>query len=49
MKNKYNVIITGSTGMLGKACLLESIKDDRIEKILLINRSKIDIISPKIK
>lgn len=49
MKNRYNVIITGSTGMLGKACLLESIKDERIEKILLINRSKINISSPKIK
>ncbi len=43
-----NVIITGSSGMVGKGVLLESIEDSRIHKILLINRSKTDVKSSKI-
>lgn len=43
------VIITGSTGMVGKGVLLECIDDSAVEKILLINRSPIDIAHPKIK
>lgn len=35
------VIITGSTGMVGKGVLLECIDDLTVEKILLINRSPI--------
>lgn len=42
------VIITGSTGMVGKGVLLECIDDSTVEKILLINRSPIDIAHPKI-
>ncbi len=48
-KDKYNVIITGSTGMVGKGVLLECLKDKRIEKILLINRNNIDIKNTKIQ
>lgn len=44
----YKVIITGSTGMVGKGCLLECIDDDRVKEVLLINRSNIDIKNPKI-
>lgn len=44
-----NIIITGSTGMVGKAILLEAVEDPRINKILLINRSSIRIDNPKIE
>ena len=44
-----NVIITGATGMVGKGVLLESLDNDRIKQILLINISSIDIKHPKIK
>jgi nucleoside-diphosphate-sugar epimerase len=43
------VIITGSTGMVGKGVLLECIDDARVENILLINRSSVAITHPKIK
>ncbi len=35
----YKIIITGSTGMVGKGCLLECLDDNRVEEVLLINRS----------
>ncbi|RIJ43179.1 NAD-dependent epimerase/dehydratase family protein [Pontibacter oryzae] len=43
------VILTGATGMVGKGVLLECLDDDRIEQVLLINRSSIAIDHPKIK
>lgn len=43
------VIITGSTGMVGKSVLLECLKSNDVTEILLINRSPIDISDPKIK
>ena len=43
------VIITGSTGMVGKGVLLECIDDARVENILLINRSSITMSHPQIK
>ena len=43
-----DVLITGSTGMVGKSVLYECIKDDRINKIYLINRSSNGIKSLKI-
>ncbi len=46
--SKINVIITGSTGMIGKACLLESIDSPDVEAILLVNRSPIDVKHPKV-
>jgi len=49
MNINMKVIITGSTGMVGKGVLLECIDDSRVEKILLINRSPIAITHPKIK
>lgn len=42
------VLITGSTGMVGKGVLLECIEDERISEIVLINRKPIDINSEKI-
>jgi len=46
---RKSVIITGATGMVGKSVLLECIEDSRIEQILLINRSPINIHHTKIK
>lgn len=43
------VIITGSTGMVGKAVLLECIDDTRVDEILLINRHPLGIANPKVK
>ena len=43
------VIITGSTGMVGKGVLLECIDDSNVTDILLINRNPIDIKNDKIK
>src|SRR5688572_7809564 len=43
------VIITGSTGMVGKGVLLECIDSPEVESILLVNRNQIDITHPKIK
>lgn len=45
----YSVIITGTTGMVGKGVLLECIDAKDIEKILLINRSSVGIKHAKIK
>jgi len=43
-----NIIITGATGMVGKAVLLEAIEDNRIKKITLINRRTVGVNYPKI-
>jgi uncharacterized protein YbjT (DUF2867 family) len=39
---KYNVIITGASGMIGEAVLLECLESETIEKVLVINRSSIN-------
>ena len=43
-----NIIITGSTGMVGKGVLLECLDHHQVAKILLINRNPIGINHPKI-
>ena len=43
-----DVLITGSTGMVGKSVLQECIKDKRVKKIYLINRIPVNLKSPKI-
>ncbi len=43
------VIITGSTGMVGKGVLLECLEDARIEKVLVINRHSLGMQNPKLK
>jgi nucleoside-diphosphate-sugar epimerase len=45
----YKVIITGTTGMVGKGVLLECIDADNIEQILLVNRKSANIFHPKVK
>lgn len=42
-------IITGSTGMVGKAVLLECIDDARVKEVLLINRNPLAISHLKVK
>ncbi len=46
---KLKVLIFGSTGMLGKAVLLECIDSVNVESALLINRSPIDIKHSKLR
>ena len=43
------VIITGITGMVGKGVLIQCLEDNRIKKILLVNRTSIKLNNPKIK
>tara|TARA_B110000008_G_scaffold239784_1_gene246700 strand:+ start:16319 stop:17002 length:684 start_codon:yes stop_codon:yes gene_type:complete len=46
---KLNVIITGATGMVGKGVLLETLKDNTVKKVLVINRESVGIQHPKLK
>jgi nucleoside-diphosphate-sugar epimerase len=43
------VIITGSSGMVGKGVLLECLESDKIEMVLVVNRSSIGMSHPKLK
>jgi len=42
-------IIFGSTGMVGKAVLLECLDDSRVTDVLLVNRNALELSHPKIK
>jgi uncharacterized protein YbjT (DUF2867 family) len=46
---KLNIIVTGSTGMVGEGVLHESLLDDTIERVLIINRKPLGITHPKLK
>ena len=43
------VIITGSTGMVGKGVLLECMDSPDVSAILLVNRNPINLSHPKVK
>lgn len=43
------IIITGSTGMVGKGALLECIESDEVSEVLLVNRRPVGITDPKVK
>ena len=43
------VIITGSSGMVGKATLIECIESKHVEKILVVNRTSINLQDEKLK
>ena len=43
-----DVVITGSTGMVGKSILDECIKDNRVNKIFLISRTSLGLKYSKI-
>ena len=46
---KYNVVITGSTGMVGKGVLLECLDHKWVEKVLVVSRSSINLTHPKLR
>ncbi|CAD5126413.1 unnamed protein product [Dimorphilus gyrociliatus] len=43
------VVITGSSGLMGKGALLQCVKDSRVEEVLIINRKSIGFNHPKVK
>ncbi|NME68700.1 Rossmann-fold NAD(P)-binding domain-containing protein [Flammeovirga aprica] len=43
------VIITGSTGMVGKGTLLECLESSRVDEVLVVNRTSINMTHPKLK
>lgn len=43
------VIITGTTGMVGKGVLIECLADNRITEVVVINRHSINMNHPKLK
>jgi uncharacterized protein YbjT (DUF2867 family) len=45
---KINVIITGSTGMVGEGVLHECLNHPDVEKVLVINRRSVNITHPKL-
>lgn len=47
--NKLNVIITGSTGMVGKSVLQECLINSNVESVLIINRKAIGLKHEKLK
>ena len=46
---EINTIITGATGMVGKAVLLECLDNPLVKSILVINRKSIGLKHPKLK
>jgi len=46
---KLKVIITGTTGMVGKGVLLECLDHPEIAEVLVVNRSTVGITHPKLK
>ena len=44
-----HVIITGSTGMVGRAVLIECLESNRVDSALVINRSPIGMSHPKLR
>jgi len=45
---KFNVIITGATGMVGEGVLAESLLNSDVEKVLVINRRPCGVIHSKL-
>lgn len=46
---QYKVLITGSTGMVGKGVLLECLGDDSVSEVTLLNRHPIGLAHPKLR
>lgn len=44
----HNILITGSTGMVGKGVLYEALESNDVKTVYLINRTPIDVKHPKI-
>ncbi|MEO6131178.1 MAG: NAD-dependent epimerase/dehydratase family protein, partial [Saprospiraceae bacterium] len=47
--DKLNVIIIGSTGMVGRGILLECMDSPQVESVVVVNRNPIDIKHPKVR
>lgn len=47
--NNMRVIITGTTGMVGKGVLLECLEHPKINEVLIINRRSSGVNHPKLK
>jgi hypothetical protein len=43
------VIITGSTGMVGRSTLNECLVNDKVSEVLVVNRRELDVSHPKLK
>ena len=43
------VIITGSTGMVGRSVLNECLKDNRVEEVLVVNRRTLEVHDSKLR
>lgn len=43
------VVITVSTGMVGKAALIECLESGKVESVLIINRHTVNIQHPKLR
>ncbi|MEL6651718.1 MAG: NAD-dependent epimerase/dehydratase family protein, partial [Bacteroidota bacterium] len=43
------VIITGTTGMVGKGALFECLDDPQVEEVLVVNRRSLEMDHPKLK
>lgn len=43
------IIITGSSGMVGKAALLECVESNEVDEVLIVNRNSIAFNHPKVK
>ena len=46
---KIKVIITGATGMIGKAALIECLESDKVASVLVVNRKSVAVQHPKLK
>jgi len=45
---KIKVIITGTTGMVGKGVLLECLDHPEVETVLVVNRTSVNVTHPKL-
>ena len=46
---KINAIITGATGMVGRAILLECLQEEKVEKVLVVGRKTTGLVHAKLK
>ena len=46
---KMNVLIFGATGMVGQAVLRECLRDDGVDRVLIIGRSSAGVTHPKLR
>ena len=47
--NTFRAILTGSTGMVGRAVLLECLDHPQVERVLVVNRRPLDVQPPKLR